>query len=430
MSRVRKVLVVNKFHFLSGGAERYFLSIAEALRARGVGAIPLSIRYSETLPTPYERYFVEPAIPEQAARIARTKPGFMGQLRLAQQVIYNPRVKEAVRKIHEDFHPDVAYLLNINNHLSPSVIDACIQYGVPVVMRLSDFNLVCASNMYYRDGHPCMDCKKGFHHALIHRCVHGSLARTAVGVFANSVHRWIGVYQRVSAFVTPTHFMKNELRELGFPSDRIFQINTFASPEPDLEPDFERPSIIYVGRFVEYKGGHLAIRAFAQSRCRQRVRLVLVGDERDEESVRLKRLVEELRCPNVEFVPFESQKQKVVERIQRSLFVLVPSLFYENLPNVILEAFSCGRPVVATRFGSIPEVVQDGKNGLLFEYGNAADLSSKIDSLVENESFRWRLGKNATEAVLSDYSEDQHLRNLMQVFEDAAESGRLGERSK
>ena len=413
---MKKILVVNKYHFISGGAERYFLSVMEALEKRGIETIPLAIRYAKTLPTPYKRYFPEPVVDGGEHKIRNQSPSVAERFQIAAEAVYNRRVKAAARRIIQDHRPDVAYLLNINNHISPSVIDACRDENVPVVMRLSDFNLVCASNMYFRNGRPCMDCKGGFHHALIHRCVHGSLAKTAVSVFANSFHRWSGIYRNVDAFVAPSHFMRQELVELGFHPSIVHQVNTFVEAQEMMEPDADEPYILYLGRFVDYKGPDAALEAFARVRKPGIVRLCLMGDENDADARRLKELTLRLGVKNVDFLPFERDKKKLLRIAQRSLFTLAPSKFYENLPHSILESFACGRPVIATRLGSIPEVVKEGVNGLLFEPGNLDEFARHIETLLNDTPLCRRMGEAAHKAAREEYSVDAHLNKLLGIF--------------
>jgi glycosyltransferase involved in cell wall biosynthesis len=421
---LRRVVVMNKYHFISGGAERYYLSVMDAMRRRGVEPVPFSIRYPRTAPGPYQEYFVEPAVRSPEAKIQNQRPTFGEQLALARQAIYNTAAKNAVRRIGRDLRPDAAYLLNINNHLSPSVIDACWELGIPVVMRLSDFNLVCAANMYYRDGHPCTDCKRGLHHAVLHRCVHGSVVRSAVAVFANSLHRMTGVYRKVSAFVAPSRFMKRDLEELGFPPRIVHQINTFVEPRAPGGPDLERPYVLFVGRFAGYKGVHLAVEAFLRA-APEGVELRLLGDEGDADARALRARAEASGAKGVRILPFERDPQKVEEAVRGSLFTVVPSIFYENLPHAILESFACGRTVVATRLGSIPEVVREGENGLLFAPGDLDEFAAKIRTLCADRALRERLGRAARETIVRDYSEEGHMEKLFGVFE-----GVLAERAE
>lgn len=423
--KVKKVLVVNKYHFISGGAERYFLSIMEVLRKNGIEPIPLSLNYSRTFPTPYQKYFIEPIVNDGEAKIISQNPTWKQKIGLAKQAIYNTRAVEAVRRIHEEHKPDLAYFLNFNNHVSPSAIDACAQLDIPVVMRMSDFNLVCASNMYYRDGHPCMDCKKGLHHAVINRCVHHSYMRSMLSVLAMSFHRLAGFYKKVNAFVTPTNFMKQELVELGFSEKIVHQINTFAMPQGKVAPNTETPYILFVGRFARYKGVDTAIEAFARIKDKRGVIFRLMGDENDEDSQRVKRVVLKFFNSDVEILPFESDKKKIIEAIQGSLFTVLPSENYENLPNTILESFSCARTVISTRLGSIPDIVKDEKYGLLYEYANIQDFSDKLEWLIKNDEARKQMGENAYQAILNEYSEEQHTEKLLQLFENVKQESLL-----
>lgn len=421
MSAIKKVLIVNKYHFLSGGAERYFFNIMEALRKQGIEVVPFSINYSRTVPTPYQKYFIEPVIKDAEAKIVNQNPSWSQKISLAKQVVYNTRAYDAVARVCKEEKPDVALFLNFNNHISPSAIDACYDSGVPCVMRMSDFNLVCSSNMYYRDNHPCMDCKRGLHHAVLNRCVHGSVTKSLVSTFALTYHRWMGIYKKVSAFVAPSHFMKKELEELGFPPEKVRQINTFAEPVGKTEPDRQRPYILYIGRFARYKGADTALEAFARLENKEGVIFRLMGDEGDEDSNRVKAKAQALGCRNVEFLPFERNKKKIIEAIQRSLFMVLPFENYENLPNAVLESFSCGKAVIATRLGTIPDVVKEGEYGLLYDFGNIAEFSQKLEWLIKNEAAREEMGQKAFDALCREYSEKQHLEKLLALFESVKE---------
>ncbi len=411
-----KILVVNKYHFISGGAERYFMGVMQALQRLDFEPIPLSINYSRTMPTPYRKYFIEPITKSDEAKIKNMRVQWYEKLHLAGRAIYSRAAKAAIRRIHRDHRPALAYFLNFNNHISPSAIDACVELGIPVVMRMSDFNLVCASSMYYRDGHPCTDCKQGLLNAVVHRCVHGSLSKSLVQVFANTLHRWMKIYHKVQAFIAPTEFMRRELIELGFPAERIHQVNTFTKPCLNAAvPGHLAPYILFVGRFVPYKGVETAIRAFARM-PQSNVSLQLVGDENDAEAVRLKELAKSLGVDRILFRPFERDAAPLHELVHHALFTIVPSEFYENLPNAILEAFACGRPVVATRLGSIPDVIHDGETGLLFDYGNIDDFAKKMQWMIEHPEERERMGRQARETVLREYSEEHHMNQILEIF--------------
>jgi glycosyltransferase involved in cell wall biosynthesis len=278
--------------------------------------------------------------------------------------------------------------------------------------------------MYYRDNHSCTDCKKGLHHAVIHRCVHGSFAKSLSSVLAMSFHRMWKIYDRVSAFVCPSFLMAQELEEFGIPPEKIHQINTFAALQQKGTPDLKAPYLLYIGRLASYKGIDIAIRAF--SRLKEKfpeVGFYVLGDENDDDARRVRTVIRESGADNVRLLPFERDKKRVLEWIQHALFMVVPSEFFENLPNTILESFSCGRPVIATRFGSMPDIVKEGEYGLLYELGNSGDLAEKMSWLISQNEERERMGNQAYEALRKDYSEEGHVSRLLDLFESVIRQG-------
>ena len=118
----------------------------------------------------------------------------------------------------------------------------------------------------------------------------------------------------------------------------------------------------------------------------------------------------------------EWQNKKIIEAIQKSLFMVLPFENYENLPNAVLESFSCGKAVIATRLGTIPDVVKEGEYGLLYDYGNIAEFSRKLEWLIQNEAARKEMGQKAFAALCRKYSEKQHLEKLLTLFESVKES--------
>ena len=177
------------------------------------------------------------------------------------------------------------------------------------------------------------------------------------------------------------------------------------------------PYILFVGRFAEYKGVDWAIEAFSRISQKSGVRLRLMGDEEDQDSARVKDMVRKLDARDIDVLPFQRNKSELLQQMQQSLFTLVPSRFYENLPNTILESFACGRPVIATNLGSISEIVQDKVNGLLFSYGDMDDFARKMEWLIAHAEPRERMGEAAFSLIQTEYSRERHLEKLMKVFE-------------
>src|ERR1051326_2333062 len=174
------ILICNNRYFPSSGTESYLFGITALLEKHGHTVVPLAANYRQTVETPYQKYFVPPPVDAESVYFRQYKDRLTLRKRvgLAARAAYFRTAREAAAQAIEEQHIDLVYLLNTVNVLSPSIIDAAHARGVPVVMRLSDFNLLCPAYLFLREGNICQECLGGYHHALQHRCLQGSLAVT------------------------------------------------------------------------------------------------------------------------------------------------------------------------------------------------------------------------------------------------------------
>lgn len=504
-----RILLVNYRYFVSGGPEKYLFNIQKRLTDEGHEVIPFSVHSNRNVPTPYDRYFVEPIGGRDVTYYDeyRKTPRVLWQM-IARSV-YSLEVKRAIRRVIRDTRPDLVYIIHFVNKLSPSVIRGAKEMGLPVVLRLSDYFLLCPRFDFLYRNQICEEClTHGLRAGLRRRCVKGSLFATAVRVLSMTVHRWMRVYDQVDAFVAPSAFLRQKMIDAGYAADRLVCIPTFtaqtgpaamegaqaadapavkspptgsapgadgspagadtcAAPVATVAGDKETapaastaasiapirsamptaasaasatpaaasvapaapatpatqaadPYGLYFGRITEEKGVETAILAYEGLPAAYR--LVVMGDDTTAEALRLKRYLAERGMRNVTFLGFrEGAALEAVVREAR--FVIIPSLWYDNLPNTALEAFQFGKPVLASRIGSLPELVTDGYNGYLFQPGDAADLREKI-LLLDAEERLGMLGRNAREQLALRFSPDAHYRALTALFQRAVDRSR------
>ena len=157
------ILICNNRYFPSSGPERYLFAMTSLLEKHGHTVVPLAADYSQTLDTPYRRYFVPPPVDGESIFFAQYKDSLTLRKRigLAARAAYSRTVYEAAKRVIAEQRIDLVYLLNTVNVLSPSIIDAARSCGVPVALRLSDFNLLCPAYAFMRDGHVCQECLGG-----------------------------------------------------------------------------------------------------------------------------------------------------------------------------------------------------------------------------------------------------------------------------
>ena len=287
----------------------------------------------------------------------------------------------------------------------------------PVILRLSDYFLLCPRfDFLYKNG-VCEECiKKGYTACINKKCVKNSLFASTIRVISMKIHKLIKVYDNLDAIITPTQYLKDKLQNNGFEKSEIYQIPTFSNKKEDLEKEVGDYGL-YFGRITPEKGVEYIIKAYEKLDINHKLKIV--GDDTTEEAQRLKKYVKDKKIKNVEFLGFKLGKELDLI-ISKSRFVLVPSIWYENLPNTILESFAYGKPVIATKIGSLTETIENGKNGFLFEIENIDQIVDNILKM-DDEKLVIELGKNNLDAIEERYSVQKHYSRLIKLFNEKVE---------
>lgn len=415
-----KILIVNYRYFISGGPEKYMFNIIKKLENEGHEVIPFSVKSNKNEKTKYEKYFANPIGSKDAVYYEDYKKTPKTILQMLSRSIYSFETKKAIKKIIKDTNPDVVYVLHFINKLSPSIIKGAKEMGKPVVVRLSDYFLLCPKFNFLYQGKVCEDClEKGYRSCIKKRCVKNSLFASTIRVFSMKIHKLIKVYDNIDAIITPTQFLKEKLENNGFKNSNIYYIPTFCS-EKNTDINNIGKYGLYFGRIAEEKGVEYAIKAY--EKLDNNYKLKIVGDDSTDEAKKLKKYVEDKKIKNIEFIGFKKGKE-LEDIIKNSRFVLVPSIGYENLPNTILEAFSYGKPVITTNIGSLKTTIKNNKNGLLFEIGDIDGLVESIKKLDDDELVK-KIGKNNIEELRKNYSAENHYKKLINIFEKLKNVGK------
>lgn len=399
---------------MDGGPERYMFGLTEHLKSKGHEVIPYSVAYQKNQPSEYEKYFLKPAGTGKHAKLDKLEGGLSTKLKIAVRSVYSVEARNSLEKLIKDTKPDIVYCLNIVNHLSPSVIDAGHRQGVPVVLRMSDYNLLCPSYLFLRNGKICTDCEHGYYHALKGKCIYGSTVATLCRVIGMYYHKLIGIYNKVDAFVTPAIFMREMMIKSGYLADDIHYIPTFVDSTKWV-PTYDNDGyILYFGRIMEEKGVDILIRSYKKSGIKSP--LVIAGNGPDEYVNRMKSDLDEVNLTNVQFIGKKSgiELQQIVSRAK---FIVVPSIWFDNSPNVIYESFAAGKPVIGSALGGICEQVNEN-TGILVEPGNIDELSEAIIKLNSSPELVIRLGQGARKQVIERHNIEDHVDRLLKLFSE------------
>jgi glycosyltransferase involved in cell wall biosynthesis len=417
-----KILLANYRYFVSSGPERYLFNITGALQENGHEVIPFSVNYSRNIATPYSRYFVSPIGSPEEVYFRDTPLNLTTVFRTLKRLFYDPEVEAASYRLARDTNVQIAYVLCYLRKLSPALIVGLKKAGLPVIVRFSDFGMLCPELHCVRDSQPCELCIKGqLLPSIRYKCVQGSTIASTLNALATTYHRIRHYFDLVDIFVTTNPFMHQMMLKAGFPEHRLQMIPTFVNPVEDIPKDSNsiQSTITFIGRLVKIKGVHIFLQALAQLKQQRpdlhfSARVVGRGDPNYFSG--LADLVRDANLQdNVTFVG-EKDSGEVFHLLNQSLVSVIPSICYENLPNSLLESFACATPVIASDIGSLPFIVKPQVNGLLFRANDAGDLAKKLVYALENPAIMKTMGENARLTARSEHSPENHMSGLMDLF--------------
>lgn len=344
--------------------------------------------------------------------------GFAKRVGLALEGAWSKRTHEDLSDLLRRTRPDVAHFHNTFPLISPSAYAACRDFGVPVVQTLHNYRLVCAGALLTRNGQPCEDCLgTTLFPALRHRCYRSSLPATAAVVWMLARNRARAVYRTlVDRYIALTKFAAGRFVAGGLPTGRIEVKPNFLPDAPPLGRG-DGEYAVYVGRLSEEKGLRTLLDAW---RALERFPLKIVGEGPLRHELEMR-----ARDGNVdvEFIGFRPHAE-VLDVIAGAAFAAVPSECYEGFPMVALEAYACGTPIVASRLGSLDEIVDEGVSGIKFDPGNATDLAAKITTLLADRH-ALRAMRTRTRALFDEnYTAERNYARLLEIYQAAGDSSR------
>ncbi len=328
------------------------------------------------------------------------------------QTVYSWKSSSEIADVVRGFKPDVAFVHNIYPLISPSVYYKLNSLGVPAVQVLHNFRPFCPNGFYYTQGQICEDCKGGnYLSAVRKRCYKDSYLLSGLYGFALGSNRLAGMVDNIAGFICLTEFFKIKMQEAGVPDSKLFVRPNFVYAPP-LKSDSNGPGkyALYLGRLSPEKGCWTLIHAFEQT---PHLTLKIIGTGPQEQE--LKDYVRNKGLNNIHFLGFKSGDEKW--QLLRDAFCLVlPSEWYENFPVTVLEGYMAAKPVIASRMGGLPYIVEDGKTGLLFESGNVNQLAQKIQHLSDDPAAAATMGARGRNLSETKYGPEQGYSNLMNIF--------------
>ena len=335
-----------------------------------------------------------------------------GGIGLAVGSLWSRRAHAEIRELIDHHRPDVVHIHNTLPLLSPAVHWAASEAGAAVVQTLHNFRLACPQAMFLREGKVCEACLgRTPLPAIMHACYRGSRAQSSVVTSMLVLHRAIGTWRdKVDRFIALSQFSRGKFIESGLLADRISVKPNFV--EECAVKELRRDAFLFVGRLAPEKGIEVLAEA-SMNTAGVSVRVVGSGPE----SARLAGL------PRIVSVG-ELSPALVSAEMDKAIALLVPSVCFETFGRVVVEAYSRGLPVIASRIGSLAELVNDGRTGLLFRTGDASDLAQVMDWAQSNRDLMAEMGRNARACYESLYTPEINYGQMMTIYESAIETRR------
>lgn len=381
MSMMERVLIVHNFYKYRGGEDSVVESEIRLLQAHG---------------HPVEVYFRR-----------NDDIGDMSPLSVAHQTLWSGGTARDLARVIRNFRPDVIHSHNTFPLVSPSLYWAAERFGVPVVQTLHNFRLMCVNALFLREGKVCEECMGRFPwRGIAHACYRGSRLASATVAGMLGLHRAIGTYRnRVTRYIVLNEFCRKKFIESGLPEDRLVVKPNFVDfPHP---PDVTRNGLMFVGRLSIEKGVAILARAAA---LQPAIQIRVAGEGPDAALLKGISGVKQLGHVSPEIVR---------EQMNKSVALIVPSICYENFPRTIVEAFGSALPVIASRIGALPDIIKEGKTGLLFEPGNAADLADKMSWALAHPEHMAAMGQEARRCYEARYTAEHNYQQLLAVYRSA-----------
>ena len=395
-----KILLVNKFHFLKGGSEKYYFDLAKLLKEKGHEVAFFSMKDEKNIKTDCTEYFVENSD-------MNSKNVFK-----ALDIICSKKNEKIMEKALDDFRPDIVHLNNFQRQLSASIIKPIKKKNIPIVYTAHDLQAICpAIVMLDNEKNFCDKCLNGkYTNCIRGKCIKNSSLKSLLGAIEGKYYRNKKIYlEQIDKIIAPSDYFEKMLEKDGFASEKIMMLHNFVdTTQYDVNIEDEGYAF-YFGRLAKEKGIFDLLDAIKNLKGRK---LLIAGDGPDKEKINEYIKTNNLKS-TVKLLGFLKQDE-IKNYVRKARVVIVPSLGSENCPYSILETLAIGRPIIGSNLGGIPELVVNNECGYI--YDNKKMLIEKLEKLLNDESLAKKMGENAKKMAVKRFSKDIYYDKIMALY--------------
>ena len=391
-----RVLLVNKFYYQRGGDCTAVLNTEKLLKGKGHDVAVFSMQHANNIHSDWKNYFPE--------EVHFSFPGFFKKASAAMRIFHSQDVFKQFSKLVADFKPDVIHLHNIHSYISPLVAKIANDKGIRVVWTLHDYKLVCPVYTCLRDGNICEECFHNKRSVIKHKCMKNSNIASIIAYMEACYWSRKKLTKITNVFISPSAFLKSKMTEAGYLPEQIEVLPNFM-PQSITPATEKEDYYCYAGRLSAEKGIDTLLEAAGQLPYP----LKIIGGGPLLDIYRKK-----YKLSNIEFTG-QMAPEELYPIVQKSRFLVIPSVWYENNPFSVIEALCMGTPAIGARIGGIPELIEEDKNGYLFTPGDVSELRDKIN-LCFSDSVAFNYGKIA-DAAYNKFSSEAFYNKLIRIYD-------------
>ena len=409
-----RLLGVHRLHHRKGGAEGVHLDHLALFRENGWDVAEFAMSHPENEHSEWSDYF--------PAQFEAESGGLIDKIKKVPRFFYSAEAGEKFEKLLDDFKPDIIHAHGIYHHLTNAILEPALKRKIPIAYTLHDYKLICPAYHFYTEKRGvCEDCRGGRqYNCLVGRCTHGSLAMDALYAL-DGLYQWHSgaIQNAVSAFVGPCHFITEKFAEHGFDKTKLITVPNFfestddepTTPEmiAEVKAKYGR-FVLFFGRLSPEKGVDHLIRA-----CRiANLPLVLVGD--GPKRAEYEQLAKDVGA-TAHFMGYQ-KGAKLWSFVEGCTAMALPSVWYEIAPKSILEAQARGKPVVTTRIGGLPEMVEDNVTGVVVTYNDTQALAEGLSRLfAKSDAEIAAIGEAARVRATSEFTRQNYYATMSALYQ-------------
>jgi len=381
-----RILLINKYASVTGGADKHCLDLASLLEAGGHRVSLLA-----SGPTAYSGIQCV-VIPSNVTHVQRDELALPQAAKVAMSSLWNPSAAAATKALISTFKPDLVHVHKLYPQLSVAPVAVASVGNTPVVQTVHDYEFVSAS--------PVDHTARSRDHAESrgsYRVLNSTLFQVKRRVHVPRVSKWIAVSRRVRDI-----YAANGIAATVLPN--------FTELPADIPAFAQRDGVLYVGRLAPEKG---VADVVCSAEASPRIAHTIVGDGPERPSIE----AAAARLANLTFLgPLD--KSAVDSRIAGARLLLMPSLWQEPGPLTALEGLAHGTPVIAYPNGGLAEYVEDSRGGLVVPQCSE-DLAKAVGTLYADRRQWDAASAHAREAAERVHSPDRYVKAIEAIYREA-----------